>query len=133
MTVGDRGWSSATAEAEAEWNFLYPRMLAPSSAPLVLRLPLRFPLPADDRKDQVIWAGFDELDLGPDSFKHVLLIGYQNGFQVIDVEDASNFRELVSKRDGPVTFLQMLPTPAKSDGDEGFRSSHPLLLIVAGR
>uniref|UniRef100_A0A5B7ARY2 Putative autophagy-related protein 18g n=2 Tax=Davidia involucrata TaxID=16924 RepID=A0A5B7ARY2_DAVIN len=87
---------------------------------------------ADDHKDQVIWAGFDKLELGPASIKHVLLIGYQNGFQVIVVEDASNFSELVSKRDGPVTFLQMLPTPAKSDGDEGFRSSHPLLLTVAG-
>ncbi|KAA8543189.1 hypothetical protein F0562_021316 [Nyssa sinensis] len=87
---------------------------------------------SDYHKDQVTWAGFDKLELGPASFKHVLLIGYQNGFQVFDVEDASNFSELVSKRDGPVAFLQMLPTPAKSDGDEGFRSSHPLLLVVAG-
>ncbi|KAL6978462.1 hypothetical protein U1Q18_020130 [Sarracenia purpurea var. burkii] len=87
---------------------------------------------ADDRRDQVTWAGFDKLELGPSAFKHVLLLGYQNGFQVFDVEDASNFSELVSKRDGPITFLQMLPIPAKSDSDEGFRSSHPLLLVVAG-
>ncbi|XP_057474386.1 LOW QUALITY PROTEIN: autophagy-related protein 18g-like [Actinidia eriantha] len=86
----------------------------------------------DDRKDQVTWAGFDKLELGPTAFKQVLLLGYQNGFQVFDVEDASNFSELVSKRDGPVKFLQMLPIPAKSDSDKGFRSSHPLLLVVAG-
>ncbi|KAI7984290.1 Autophagy-related protein 18g [Camellia lanceoleosa] len=87
---------------------------------------------SDDRKDQVTWAGFDKLEFGPTAFKHVLLLGYQNGFQVFDVEDASNLSELVSKRDGPVTFLQMLPVPAKCDGDEGFRSLHPLLLVVAG-
>lgn len=87
---------------------------------------------SEDHKDQVIWAGFDKLELGPSGFKKVLLVGYQNGFQVLDVEDASNFSELVSKRDGPVTFLQMQPFPAKSDGDQGFRKSHPLLLVVAG-
>lgn len=48
------------------------------------------------------------------------------------MEDASNVSELVSKRDGPVTFLQMQPIPLKSDGHEGFGTSHPLLLVVAG-
>lgn len=86
----------------------------------------------DDRKDQVTWVGFDKLDLGSTAFRHVLLLGYQTGFQVIDVEDASNFTELVSKHDGPATFLQMLPIPAKSDGNENIRLSHPLLLVVAG-
>lgn len=86
----------------------------------------------DDQKDQVTWAGFDILELGPSAFKHVLLLGYQNGFQVLDVEDASNFIELVSKRDGLVTFLQVQPIPLKSNDCEGFRTSHPLLLVVAG-
>lgn len=86
---------------------------------------------ADDlRKDQVLWASFDKVELGP-SVKRVLLLGYSNGFQVLDVEDASNFIELVSRRDDPVTFLQMQPIPAKSEGHEGFRTSHPLLLVVA--
>nr|XP_029118325.1 autophagy-related protein 18h isoform X2 [Elaeis guineensis] len=89
-------------------------------------------VPAEEEKDQVLWAGFDKLELGPSSFKHVLLLGYSNGFQVLDVEDASNVCELVSKHDGPVTFLQMQPIPAKSEGSEGFRASHPLLLVVAG-
>ena len=82
--------------------------------------------------EQVTWAGFDRLELGPSLFKHVLLLGYQNGFQVFDVEDASNYSELVSKRDGPVSFLQMQPCPLSSDGQEGFRASHPMLLVVAG-
>lgn len=81
---------------------------------------------------QVTWAGFDKLELGPALLRRVLLLGYQNGFQVLDVEDASNFSELVSKRDGPVTFLQMQPYPAESDGSQGFRASHPLLLVVSG-
>ncbi|CAM0955564.1 unnamed protein product [Alopecurus aequalis] len=87
---------------------------------------------AEDEKDQVLWAGFDKLELHPSSFKHVLLVGYSNGFQVLDVEDASNVCELVSKRDGPVTFLQMQPTPLYSEETEGFRASHPMLLVVAG-
>ncbi|KAM1805511.1 hypothetical protein ACFX12_031257 [Malus domestica] len=87
---------------------------------------------SEDQKDQVTWAGFDRLELSHSTFKHVLLLGYQNGFQVFDMEDASNFSELVSKRDGPVSFLQMQPCPAASDGNQGFRTAHPLLLVVAG-
>ncbi|KAE8685501.1 Autophagy-related protein 18g [Hibiscus syriacus] len=86
---------------------------------------------SEDHKDQVTWAGFDRLELGPSHFKRVLLLGYQNGFQVFDVEEASNYSELVSKRDGPVSFLQMQPCPLSSDGQEGFRASHPILLVVA--
>ncbi|XWS42429.1 hypothetical protein CRYUN_Cryun16bG0013500 [Craigia yunnanensis] len=85
----------------------------------------------EHKKDQVLWASFDRLELGLSSFKRVLLLGYSNGFQVLDVEDASNVSELVSRRDDPVTFLQMQPLPEKSEGHEGFRASHPLLLVVA--
>ncbi|KAJ4957024.1 hypothetical protein NE237_013807 [Protea cynaroides] len=87
---------------------------------------------SEDQKDQVLWAGFDKLELGQSVLKRVLLLGYSNGFQVLDVEDVSNVNELVSKRDGPVTFLQMQPIPAKSEGEEGFIASQPLLLVVAG-
>nr|KAJ0185742.1 hypothetical protein LSAT_V11C900457170 [Lactuca sativa] len=86
----------------------------------------------DDQRDQVTWAGFDRLEVGSTSFRHVLLLGYQTGFQVIDVEDASDFTELVSKRDGPVTFLQLLHIPANPDGNEKFLPLHPLLIVVAG-
>ncbi|KAG5374723.1 hypothetical protein IGI04_039319 [Brassica rapa subsp. trilocularis] len=88
--------------------------------------------PAEDDKDQVTWAGFGILELSQHITRHVLLLGYQNGFQVFDVEDASNFNELVSKRGGPVSFLQMQPLPARSGDHEGFGNSHPLLLVVAG-
>lgn len=81
---------------------------------------------------QVTWAGFDRLELEQSMVKHVLLLGYLNGFQVLDVEDASSYSELVSKRDGPVSFLQMQPFPIGTDGQEGDRKSHPLLLVVAG-
>ncbi|KAJ4719540.1 Autophagy-related protein like [Melia azedarach] len=84
-----------------------------------------------EHKDQVLWSSFDRLEITPSSFRNVLLLGYSNGFQVLDVEDASNVSELVSRRDDPVTFLQMQPLPAKSEGREGFRNSHPLLLVVA--
>lgn len=82
-------------------------------------------------KDQVLWACFDRLELNPSSAKRVLLLGYSNGFQVLDVEDATSVSELVSRRDDPVTFLQMQPIPEESEGREGFSMSHPLLLVVA--
>ncbi|WVZ07449.1 hypothetical protein V8G54_020795 [Vigna mungo] len=87
---------------------------------------------SEDHKDEVTWAGFDTLELDPSNFKRVLLLGYLNGFQVLDVEDASGFSELVSKRDGPVSFLQMQPLPIGGDDQEGLRKSHPLLLVVSG-
>ncbi|CAL1356302.1 unnamed protein product [Linum trigynum] len=82
-------------------------------------------------RDQVLWASFDKLQLSPSSFRNVLLLGYSNGFQVIDVEDASGVTELVSRRDDLVTFLRMQPLPAKAEGCEGYRAAHPLLLVVA--
>ncbi|XP_057515043.1 autophagy-related protein 18h-like [Amaranthus tricolor] len=85
-----------------------------------------------DIKDQVLWACFDKIELSSSDFKRVLLIGYTNGFQVLDVDNAYIVTELVSKRDGPCTFLQIQPFPAKSEGCEGFRASHPLLLVAAG-
>ncbi|KAF6138693.1 hypothetical protein GIB67_009887 [Kingdonia uniflora] len=81
---------------------------------------------------RVLWAGFDNLELGQSTVIRVLLLGYSNGFQVLDVENASNVSEVVSKRDGPVTFLQIQPIPTKTSSQEGFGTSHPLLLVVAG-
>ncbi|KAK9074984.1 hypothetical protein SSX86_003303 [Deinandra increscens subsp. villosa] len=85
----------------------------------------------EHRKDQVLWSCFDRLELSPSIVKHVLLLGYSNGFQVLDVDDGSNFSELVSRRDDPVTFLQIQPTPEQTEGHEGFKMSHPMLLVVA--
>ncbi|GFQ02348.1 autophagy-related protein 18g [Phtheirospermum japonicum] len=86
----------------------------------------------DDRKEQVLWAGFDNLELSPSAFRRVLLLGYLKGFQVFDVEDASGLSELVSRRDGPVTFLQMLPSPVNCDASRKYKSSHPILVVVGG-
>ncbi|KAL6564280.1 hypothetical protein OROMI_015730 [Orobanche minor] len=83
----------------------------------------------DDRKEQVLWAGFDKLELSPSAFRRVLLLGYLRGFQVFDVEDASGLSELVSRRDGPVTFLQMLPSPANCDATRRYRPSHSILVV----
>ncbi|KAL6516050.1 hypothetical protein OROGR_019355 [Orobanche gracilis] len=83
----------------------------------------------DDRKEQVLWAGFDKLELSPSAFRRVLLLGYLRGFQVFDVEDASGLSELVSRRDGPVTFLQMLPSPANCDATRSYRLSHSILVV----
>ncbi|CAF1728518.1 unnamed protein product [Brassica napus] len=80
---------------------------------------------------QVLWSSFDRLHTSESCFKNVLLLGYANGFQVVDIDDATNVSELVSRRDDPVTFLQMQPLPPRCGGVQGFRSSHPILLAVA--
>lgn len=89
-------------------------------------------LSSDDRREQVLWAGFDKMELSSSAVRRVLLLGYVNGFQGFDVEEASGLSELVSRRDGPVTFLQMIPSPASCDGMGKYKSSHPVLVVVGG-
>ncbi|CAA3006703.1 autophagy-related 18f isoform X1 [Olea europaea subsp. europaea] len=83
-------------------------------------------------QDQVCWAGFDKLELEGGITRKVLLLGYSCGFQVWDVEEADNVHKLVSRSDGPVSFMQALPNPTASEesGDK-FGDSRPLLIICA--
>jgi hypothetical protein len=81
---------------------------------------------------QVRWAGFDKLEGDDDVIRHVLLLGYQSGFEVWDVEEANNVRDLVSRHDGPVSFLQMLPKPVTSEGSQDkFAYNRPLLVVCS--
>ncbi|XP_031485223.1 autophagy-related protein 18g [Nymphaea colorata] len=81
--------------------------------------------------DPVIWAGFDRLQFEENVVRQVLLLGYKTGFQVWDVEEAHNVREIVCKQDGPVSFLQMQPKPMTSKRSEDkFLDSRPLLVVV---
>lgn len=84
----------------------------------------------DASHDQVLWAGFDKLECKGGITRQVLLLGYRSGFQVWDVEEADNVRDLVSRHDGPVSFMQMLPKPIASKifGDK-FVDSRPLLAV----
>lgn len=84
----------------------------------------------EDRQcEQVQWAGFDKIELSPANVRRVLLLTYANGFQVWDVENADEVCEIISKRDGPVTFLRVQPQPIETSA-ENFKSAHPLLLVV---
>ncbi|GFP89981.1 autophagy-related protein 18f, partial [Phtheirospermum japonicum] len=78
----------------------------------------------------VSWAGFDSIELERGITRQVLLLGFSYGFQVWDVEVADNVHNLVSRHDGPVSFMQMLPKPLASihSGDK-FAESRPLLII----
>ncbi|CAN1325828.1 Autophagy-related protein 18f [Linum perenne] len=81
---------------------------------------------------QVYWAGFDKLETEGNIVRQVLLLGYCSGFQVWDVEEADNVHDLVSRQDGPVASLQMLPKPipSKSGGDK-FANSRPLVVVCS--
>lgn len=81
---------------------------------------------------KVLWAGFDLLEWDGGITRKVLLLGYRSGFQVWDVEEADNVRVLVSRHDGPVSFMQVLPKPITSKRHEDkFADSRPLLAVCA--
>ncbi|KAH7544300.1 hypothetical protein JRO89_XS15G0144400 [Xanthoceras sorbifolium] len=80
----------------------------------------------------VLWAGFDKLEGERGATRRVLLLGYRSGFQVWDVEEADNVRDLVSRYDGPVSFMQMLPRPIASKRSIGkFAEAGPLLVVCS--
>lgn len=81
---------------------------------------------------KVFWAGYDKLEYEGDVTRRVLLLGFRFGFQVWDVEEANNVRELICRYDGPVSFLQLLPEPrlSKHYGDK-FAGIRPLLAVCA--
>ncbi|GMI65478.1 ARABIDOPSIS THALIANA HOMOLOG OF YEAST AUTOPHAGY 18 (ATG18) F [Hibiscus trionum] len=82
--------------------------------------------------DQVNWAGFDKLEGENDVTRRVLLLGYRSGFQVWDVEEADNVLDLVSRRGGPVSFMQMLPKPvAAKRSQDKFANCRPLLVVCS--
>ncbi|CAI9088509.1 OLC1v1022848C3 [Oldenlandia corymbosa var. corymbosa] len=87
----------------------------------------------ESSRDQVHWTAFDKLECeGSISSRQVLLLGFRHGFQVWDVEDVSNVHNLVTRQDGPVSFMQILPKllASKQPGDK-FADSRPLLIICA--
>ncbi|GAB4846219.1 hypothetical protein Ancab_025215 [Ancistrocladus abbreviatus] len=87
----------------------------------------------DSRRDQVLWAGFDKLECEGGAIRRVLLLAYRSGFQVWDVEEAHNVRDLVSRHDGLVTFLQMLPKPIGTlVSEDKFSDSRPLVVVCSG-
>ncbi|KAF3332967.1 autophagy-related protein 18f-like protein [Carex littledalei] len=87
----------------------------------------------DSTRDQVRWAGFDKLELDPNSYRQVLLLGYQSGFQVWDVEQSGEVRQLASRHDGPVSFLQVQKNPNPNLSNETidqFADARPLLIVA---
>ncbi|XP_061341799.1 LOW QUALITY PROTEIN: autophagy-related protein 18f [Gastrolobium bilobum] len=86
----------------------------------------------DADHDQVIWAGFDKLEGEGEVVQQVLLLGYRSGFQVWHVDESNNVRDLVSRHDGPVSFMQMIPNPiASNTSEDKFANSRPLLVVCA--
>ena len=56
-------------------------------------------------KESVVFVKFSKLEWrGSAGVQHqaVLLLGYETGFQVWDLQNCTQIQELVSKRDGPV-------------------------------
>lgn len=85
----------------------------------------------DSARDQVYWSGFDKLECENGTLRQILMLGYRSGFQVWDVETADDVRQLVSRHDGPVSFLQMLRKPISTkSSQDNFSDVRPLLAVV---
>ncbi|RDX93173.1 Autophagy-related protein 18f, partial [Mucuna pruriens] len=68
---------------------------------------------------RVIWAGFDKLEGEGDVIQ-----------QVWHVDESNNVRDLVSRHDGPVSFMQMVPNPIASKRSEDKYANSRQLLVV---
>ncbi|TKY66705.1 Autophagy-related protein 18f [Spatholobus suberectus] len=80
--------------------------------------------------NRVIWAGFDTLEGQGEVIRQLLLLGYSSGFQVWDVDDSNNVHDLVSRHDGPVSFMQMVPCPiVLKRPEDKFADKCPLLVV----
>ncbi|KAF8663936.1 hypothetical protein HU200_055279 [Digitaria exilis] len=85
----------------------------------------------DGSRDQVQWAGFDKLECGGGMLRQVLLLAYKSGFQVWDVEHADDVRQLESRHDGAVSFIQLLKDPIfTTKSEDRFADARPLLALA---
>jgi hypothetical protein len=83
------------------------------------------------REMQVLWAGFDKLECEGGMVQQVLSLAYKSGFQVWDVEHADDVRQLESRHDGPVSFMQLLKNPIGTDKSEDrYADARPLLAVA---
>lgn len=83
-----------------------------------------------EEKDIINWASFDYLTIGGQQHQ-ILILSYMNGFQIWDIQDPLNVHELLSKREGPIKCVKVLPTPSKIESENHpFFNKRPLLAIA---
>lgn len=60
----------------------------------------------------ITWLSVERVFWLPsDSVRLLLVVGYSDGFQIWDLQDHANAREILSKQDKPVTTIRLLPVP----------------------
>ncbi|EIE22763.1 hypothetical protein COCSUDRAFT_63899 [Coccomyxa subellipsoidea C-169] len=135
------------ADATADWRHFGPRIEALSIATLLgvtgadesqLGFDILLALTTDSSdKERITTVKFGELEYTPSKRngvkivrRSVLLVGYATGFQMWDLESgAPNL--LVSRREGPVRFLEVLPMPQREDTPSSpLHGMRPCLAIV---
>eukprot|EP01137_Pigoraptor_chileana_P034897 Opistho-2@28138 len=95
-----------------------------------------------DDHEQVLWVQFDTGDDGDVPVRHsaargnrmFLTLGYANGYQLWDVTDGENAREIVSRRTGPIKqhCTRVLLSPLARPGMwDKFAAQRPLMTVVS--
>jgi hypothetical protein len=87
-------------------------------------------------KEQILSCTFDQYELGEQT-RRCLILTYQRGIQIWDIEDLENVVEIHSKRDfdRPIKSAMILPTTLaeKRDKHKSVFSGHrPVLAILCG-
>eukprot|EP01117_Protostelium_nocturnum_P009683 TRINITY_DN3459_c0_g1_i4.p1 TRINITY_DN3459_c0_g1~~TRINITY_DN3459_c0_g1_i4.p1 ORF type:complete len:637 (+),score=100.50 TRINITY_DN3459_c0_g1_i4:166-2076(+) len=86
--------------------------------------------PSEER-DIILWSSFDNIEIGGKTCQ-VLVIAYNNGFQVWNVEDTDNIYEMISKRDNSIRCAKILPSPLSLETQQNpFYGKRPLMAIAS--
>ena len=71
------------------------------------------------------WCNFDKIEYRQEII-NCLVICYTNGFQIWNIEDKNDFKEILNKNEGlPVHFVKILPNPTVIENDR------PYLLVYS--
>eukprot|EP01132_Coremiostelium_polycephalum_P004000 gene4000-5002_t len=104
-----------------------PSSLKTSIKKQILNLPT-----IEGEKDNIVGTYFDEVEiLG--KIHTLLIICYNNGFQIWDLDNPDGVKEIFTLREGLVKFCRILKNPLEEDPPTSpFYGKRPLLAVVLG-
>ena len=88
--------------------------------------------PRDNSSDKVIWCNFDQIEMNNEII-HCLIICYNNGFQIWQIDEKENFKEILNRRENNNSIIQIfkiLSSPNKGKNDL-YADKRPIALVYS--
>eukprot|EP01103_Thecamoeba_quadrilineata_P019493 TRINITY_DN7917_c0_g1_i1.p1 TRINITY_DN7917_c0_g1~~TRINITY_DN7917_c0_g1_i1.p1 ORF type:complete len:932 (+),score=124.36 TRINITY_DN7917_c0_g1_i1:2-2797(+) len=82
--------------------------------------------------EKIIWGSFDYLETGQEK-RLCLILVYTVGFQIWDLEDSTNFREIASRREESVKSVKFLKVPTGASNQDPWTLSPLISIITTGQ